>query len=505
MMNDTTHACYESLCGHLRETALLSSVQSLLEWDERTYLPPAAGDYRAEQITHLSGMIHRRRTDPRIGQWLAELADSPLAADPHSDAAATIREVKREYEKQVKLPQSLVEQLARASVLGQQAWVEARKNDDFKSFKPHLQNIVALKRQQAEAWGYVACPYDALLDDFEPAETTEHVHQVLAALREALVPLLATIRDSGKTPPVEILTRRFPIDAQESFGKQVAAQIGFDFQRGRLDVTHHPFCSGLGPDDCRITTRYDEHYFPTALFGILHEAGHGIYDQGLRRDQFGLPPGSFVSLGIHESQSRMWENAVGRSRAFWQHFFPAAQQAFPAALGDVTLDEFYFAVNDVRASLIRVEADEATYNLHIIIRFELEQALINDQLPPADLPAAWKEKYRQYLGIEPPSDADGVLQDVHWSAALIGYFPTYTLGNLYAAQFFQQAEAELGDLNEQFARGHFAPLRQWLQNKIHQRGQCYTAGQLVELVTGRPLTHQPLIDYLRGKLTPCYS
>ncbi len=495
----------DKLCAHARETALLQSVAELLGWDERTKMPPAAGAYRAEQMTYLSSLVHRRQTDPQLGDWLAELAASDLASDPHSDAGATIREMRREYDKLVKLPQKLVEELTRASVLGQQAWVEARKNDDFATFAPILERIVGLKQQQADAIGYADCPYDALLDDFEPGETTKNVARVLEAFRGELVPLVAAIADSSHQPDLDILKRNYPIDAQETFGKQAASAIGFEFNRGRLDVTHHPFCAGMGPDDCRLTTRYDERFFPSGFFSILHEAGHGIYDQGLRGDQFGLPPGTFVSLGIHESQSRMWENMVGRSIPFWRHFFPLAQAAFPAALSGTRLEDFCFAVNDVRPSLIRVEADEATYNLHIIIRFELEQALINDHLAIKDLPAAWNQKYRDYLGIEPPSDADGVLQDVHWSAALIGYFPTYALGNLYAAQFFAQAAKDVGPLDEQFARGEFAPLLGWLREKIHRPGRCFTAPELVQNITGKPLSHAALIAYLREKYTNYYG
>jgi carboxypeptidase Taq len=496
---------FDELCQHVRETTLLESTQAVLEWDERTKMPPRACEYRAEQITNLSGMIHRRRTDPRLGEWLHELCDGPLAADLHSDAGTTIRQIRRDYQRRVKLPQSLVEEITRASVLGHQAWIEARKHDDFKSFQPHLAKMMELKRQQAAAIGYTTCAYDALLDEYEPGETTANVARVLAGLREALVPLVSAIAGSGRGPNIEVLQRHYPVDLQEKFGKQAAAAIGFDFDRGRLDETHHPFCSSTGPHDCRITTRYYEHFFPSALFSILHEAGHGLYDQGLRAEQFGLPPGSFVSLGIHESQSRMWENLVGRGRAFWQYFFPAARELFPHALGDVTLDEFYFAVNDVRPSLIRVEADEATYNLHIVIRFEMEQALIDGDLPVSDLPGVWKEKYRHYLGIEPPNDADGVLQDVHWSAGLVGYFPTYSLGNLYAAQFLQQADKDLGGLDEQFARGEFRPLLDWLITNIHRHGQCYSAAELVQRITGQPLHHQPHIAYLRGKLEPLYG
>jgi carboxypeptidase Taq len=302
-----------------------------------------------------------------------------------------------------------------------------------------------------------------------------------------------------------LLQRRFPVDVQEQFGREAAAAIGFDFARGRLDVTAHPFCTTLGPHDCRITTRYDEQFFNTAFFGILHEAGHGIYEQGLPAEHFGLPPGEAISLGIHESQSRLWENFVGRGRAFWNWFYPAAQRHFPAALGDVDCDDFYFAINDVRPSLIRVEADEATYNLHILVRFELEQALLQGDLPPSDLPDAWNEKYRKYLGIAPPDDRRGVLQDVHWSAGLLGYFPTYSLGNLYAAQFFAQAKIELGDLEGGLSRGDFRPLKHWLREKIHRHGQRWSAAELVQRVTGRPLSAKPLVEHLRAKMAPLYG
>jgi carboxypeptidase Taq len=495
---------YDQVCRYARETALLSSIEAVLGWDERTMLPPAGASHRAEQMTLLSGMIHQRVTNREYGRWLAELSETDLAADPHSDSAATIRRLKRQHDKKVKLPKSLVEDLTRTSVLGQQAWQEARRNDDFSAMRPWLEKTFALKRQQAEALGYAEQPYDALLDDYEPEERTGHVADVLRQLREQLMPLVDSIRGSSRRPDTSILQRPFPVDLQKAFGRDAAERIGFDFRRGRLDVTAHPFCSGLGPGDCRITTRYNERFFNEAFFGTLHEAGHGIYEQGLRSDQYGLPLGEAVSLGIHESQSRLWENLVGRSRPFWEFFFPQAQQRFPEALGDVAPDEFYFAINDVRPSLIRVEADEATYNLHILIRFELEQALLDGDLLVADLPAAWNDKYRQYLGIEPPNNAKGVLQDVHWSAGLVGYFPTYSLGNLYSAQFFAAADADLGGLGEQFARGEFRPLREWLNEKIHQQGQRYSAEELARRATGKPLSPEPLIDHLRAKFGPLY-
>jgi carboxypeptidase Taq len=505
LMTDASLEIYERVCAYSRETALFESIESLLAWDERTLIPPAAGEYRAEQITCLAALLHRRRVDPQLGEWLNALAESALAEDPHSDTGATIRHLLRDYYKHTRLPARLVEELTRTAVLGQQAWVEARRQDDFGALQPLLEKMVTLKREQAEAIGYTHNRYDALLDDFEQGATTPIITQVLEGLRQELVPFVAEITAAQRRPPSALLHRHFPQAAQEDLARRVAQRIGFDFQRGRLDVTYHPFCSAIGPQDCRITTRYDEQYFSTAFFGTLHEAGHGLYDQGLRVDQYGLPPGMYCSLGIHESQSRMWENLVGRSLAFWKYFFPEVRRCFPAALDDVTLDEFYFAINGVDPSLIRVEADEATYNLHIIIRFELEQALVDGELSTHDLPAAWNEKYRQFLGITPSGAADGVLQDIHWSAGLFGYFPTYTLGNLYAAQFFEAADAAVGGLGERLAVGDFVSLGDWLREKIHKLGRCFTANELGQRVTGQPLTHEPLMRHLRAKYEHLYG
>jgi carboxypeptidase Taq len=498
-------ATYNLLCANAREVALLKSTQALMEWDERTKLPPAGGDYRAEQVSYLAGLVHRKQTDPSVGEYLDKLLESPLAADRHSETGAVIHNLKRDYDKKTKLPQALVEELARTSVLGQQLWAEARKANDFARFQPLLEKTIDLKKQEAAALGYDDVPYDALLDDYEPGAKTREVRSVLAGLREQLVPLVTEIVESGRQPNLSVLKRHCPIAAQEKFGQQVAAAIGFDFNAGRLDVTNHPFCSTSGPRDVRLTTRYFEDFFPNALFSTMHEAGHGIYEQGLLAKEYGLPTGEAVSLGIHESQSRMWENLVGRSRAFWEHFYPQAQQTFAGSFGDVTLDDFYFAVNDVRPSLIRVEADEATYNLHILVRFELEQALLLDEIRVADLPGAWREKYQKYLGIESPTDADGVLQDVHWSAGLFGYFPTYSLGNLYASQLFEAAQAELGDFSDMFRRGEFLPLRNWLRKNVHEPGRRYSPEQLVRQITGEGISHAPLIRHLRGKFGSLYG
>lgn len=496
---------FDELCRLARECGLLASVEALLGWDERCLLPAAAGEYRAEQMTLLAGLLHERQTDPRLGECLAGLAEYPLAADPASDAGATIRELKRRFDRKTKLPKSLVEELTRATVLGQQAWQEARSQNDFAAFRPHLAKIVELKRQEAAAVGYREHPYDALLDDYEPAETTADVSRVLADLRDELSPLVARLAGSPRQPDASVLGRHFPRAAQEAFGRETAERIGFDFSRGRLDVSAHPFCSGMGPHDCRLTTRYDERHFNGAFFGILHETGHGMYEQGLRVEQFGLPPGEAASLGVHESQSRLWENFVGRGLPFWEFFYPRAQRAFPDALADAPLARFHAAINEVRPSPIRVEADEATYNLHILIRLELEIELILGSLPIDDLPAAWNARYEKYLGVSPPNDAQGVLQDIHWSAGLFGYFATYTLGNLYAAQLFARADADLGGLAPMFRRGDFAPLREWLGDRVHRWGRCLAPRQLIERATGQTRSHAPLIRHLKQRFEPLYG
>ena len=500
----TAEQIFAKVCEHARETALLESIHYTLEWDERTYMPSGGREYRAKQITHLAGMIHQRRTSQELGSWLADLLETPFADDRHSDAGATVHCMQRDYQRACKLPQKLVESLSHATVVGQQKWEDARKEDDFDAFRPALETIISLKQEAARLMDPVR-PYDALLDEYEHDASTEELTSVFKDLRAELVTLVKAISDSDTQPNVDILRRSFPVDDQRRFGQRAAAAIGFDFEAGRLDETSHPFCTSLGPSDCRILTRYDEHWFPGSLYGTLHEAGHGIYDQGLRSDQFGLPPGTYVSLGIHESQSRMWENMVGRSRAFCEYFYPDLQATFPGALSDVSLDEFHFAINSVKPSLIRVEADEVTYNLHIIIRFELEQALISGELSTRDLPEAWNLKYSEYLGITSPNQADGVLQDVHWSAGLFGYFPTYTLGNIYAAQLFEAAEHELGDLSNMFRKGDFAPLKKWLYKNVHYHGRCYSPKELVENASGSAITSAPLVRYLKRKFGALYA
>ncbi|MFO1020302.1 MAG: carboxypeptidase M32 [Planctomycetales bacterium] len=505
-MSSAPEETYQTLIAHLKQTELLGSCASVLGWDEQTYLPVGGTEHRSQQLGLLAGMVHERATDPRIGTWLVELEQSSLVADKNSPAAVNVREVRRDYDRSTKLSRELVEELSRVCSLAQQAWVEARKTSTFATFQPWLEKIVALKREEAQAIGYGGgVPYDALLDNYEPGVTAANVQNWFTPLRDELVKLLNEIKGSSRAPDVTLLTRLYPVDAQRSFSTYAARRIGFDFKCGRLDEAHHPFCSGLGPGDTRLTTRYDPHHFPGAFFGTLHEAGHGIYDQGLPAAAFGTPLGQAVSLGIHESQSRLWENFVGRSRPFWNCFYTPAQAVFPQALGDVPFEDFYFAINDVRPSFIRVEADEVTYNLHIMLRFELEQKLVAGDLKPADVPGVWNETFTRYFGITPPNDSQGCLQDIHWSGGGIGYFPTYALGNMFAAQFFSTATRDLDDLPSLISKGEFGPLKEWLNEKIHRHGKEFRSQDLVQRVTGEPLSHRALVAHLRNKFGELYG
>jgi carboxypeptidase Taq len=535
---------YVELIRRAREQAILASCSSLLGWDEQTYMPTEGAGHRAGQMGMLAGIHHQHATNPKIGELIAAVEVSGLIADPGSPIAVNVRELRRSYDRRIRLPQRLVEELARTVSLAQSEWVAARSASDFGRFRPWLEKIIQLKREESACLikptvadtppalggskptsdqGSSGAVYDPLLDDYEPGAKSAELAILFQALRRELAPMVATITEavrrkedaasrtvsgtaiSGRSGVATVLNRCFPRDRQRVFGEAVAAAVGFDFQRGRLDVTAHPFCSGSGPGDCRITTRFDDHNFSDAFFGILHEVGHGLYEQGLDPDHYGTPMGESVSLGIHESQSRLWENAVARSLAFWRYWFPMARRIFHEALADVSLETFHAAVNHVAPSLIRVQADEATYNLHIIVRFELEHALLSGDLAVADLPGAWNQKYEETLGVKPRNDAEGCLQDIHWSAGLIGYFPTYTLGNLYAAQLFKKAQADLGGLDEAFARGDSSGLLTWLRAKIHRKGQRWRAAELIEQVTGSKPDHRPLIEALRRKYNELYG
>lgn len=496
-MTDT----YRELHTWLVETSVLGSAGSLLGWDELTYMPPKAADGRAKQMSLLSRMCHERFTEKKVGGWLSALAGQNL----DEGQTANIREWKRQYDRAVKVPATLVEEIAREGVIARQAWGEAKGKSDYSIFKPHLARTIDLQRQYAACiCGHLPASadeqYDALLDAYEPYETSANLRSIFADLRNALVPLIAKVRESGKTPPVEILKRSYPIVKQRELSLEAAKRIGFDFEAGRLDTTLHPFCSTITPGDVRITTRYDENDFGNCFFSVIHETGHALYEQGLPDDHWGTPLGEAASLGVHESQSRLWENLVCRSESFWRYFYPQTQTMFPESLGEGGPDTFLWAVNAIRPSLIRTESDEATYNLHIILRFELEQKLLWGDLPVDALPEAWNRGMEAMLGIQVPDDRRGCLQDVHWSQGAFGYFPTYTLGNLNAAALFDKARAELSDLDTQIVRGDFASLLNWLREKIHRHGRRYPAKELVKRATGQDLSIRPLVAHLQRKI-----
>jgi carboxypeptidase Taq len=496
---------YDELVRRGRERALLTSCAAVLEWDEDTYLPPGGAAHRGDQLACLAGLEHQKATDPRLGELLAAVEGSSLVRDPASPAAANVREWRRLYERSRRLPQPLVEEAARVVTLAQQEWAAARREADFGRFLPWLERVVALKRREADALGHDGEPYDALLEEYEPGARARDLARLLAALHAELAPLAARLAESPRRPDAGVLGRDFPAGRQRAFCRRAAAALGFDFRRGRLDAAVHPFSVAVGPGDCRITTRYNRRDFADGFFSTLHEVGHGLYEQGLDPAGAGLPAGEAPSLGVHESQARLWENAVGHGRAFWEHFYPLARRAFPAALSDVGLDAFHLAVNRVGPSLVRARADEVTYDAHILARFELERALMSGDLRPADVPGAWAEAYRRLLGVAPRDDAEGCLQDGHWAAGMIGYFPTYTLGNIFAAQLYARAEVETGGFDAAFARGDFGGLLGWLREKVHRRGGVLPAARLIEEATGAPPDPRPLVAALRRKYGVLYG
>jgi carboxypeptidase Taq len=513
---------YQELCDLHQEAATLHSVSSLLYWDQETYMPAGAAAARADQLSLMAGLLHERHTSPRIGELLAACeADPALVGRASSPSAANIREMRRDYDLATKLPRALVTELAKVASQSQEAWKTARADSNFALFAPWLTRMLDLSRRKAECLGVppgpdgrAGEPYDALLDLHEPGLTARHVESIFTPLRSHLTDLVGRVASSRTRVPAKWLRVAVDPARQHAFGLQVLAAMGFDLEAGRLDTTTHPFCDGIGPGDTRLTTRYRGEAFTDALYGTMHEAGHGLYEQGLPKRRvngrpgfYGQPLAEAASFGLHESQSRLWENFVGRSREFWTWALPRANRAFGKALAGCRVSDLYAAVNRVTPSFVRVEADETTYNLHVMIRFELERALLANDLPVKDLPAEWRRRYKDYLGVEVPSD-DGRLnhlQDVHWSAGLFGYFPTYTLGNLYAAQFWEQIEQDVPDLRRQLSRGEFLPLRDWLRDRIHRHGRRYRAVELCRRITGRGLSSDPLKRHLTGKAETVYG
>lgn len=488
----------------MREIYDLRGAAAVLAWDEQTYMPRGGAEARAQQKATLQRLIHRRLIDPRLAECVAQLGDDAAAGRLTEEQAAQARLAKRAVDQAAKLPEELVVALSEAASAGFQAWLEARKANDFAPFRPALERLVRLQREKADALGWTGERYDALLDLFEPSMRTETVGALFGELREALVPLVAAIGAQAHAVDDGCLHRRFPADRQRAFVDQLLRAIGFSDDHGRLDLSEHPFTIAFAPTDVRITTRINETSLGDAVFATLHEAGHGFYERGIPAAYAGTFLGMIDSLALHESQSRLWENLIGRSLPFWRHHYPALQATFPEQLGHVPLATFYRAINKVQPSLIRTEADEVTYNLHIFMRFELERAMLDGALAVADVPDAWNEKTQAYFGLTPPDMVRGVLQDVHWSADSFGYFPTYVLGNLLAAQFHETLRQDLPDLDRNLAGGDYEALHAWLRDRIHAHGARYTADELVRRVTGRPLAVAPLIRYLERKYGEIY-
>ncbi len=477
---------------------------ALLDWDQQVNMPEGGSEERGYQLATLSAIAHNKFTAPEVGRLIEDLQTEVSGLDPDSDDARLVKVTARSYNKQVRVPSELVAEFARATTAAHQAWMKARVENDFPSFQPILQKVLELRRRYAECFAPFTHVYDPLLDDFEPGMSTADVKQIFAVLRPRQVALIQSIANRRQVDD-SFLTGDYDKAKQWDYTLGVLRKIGFDFERGRQDISAHPFTTSFGIGDVRVTTRIDPHEFGSCLFSSIHECGHALYEQGFARSMMRTPLANGASLAVHESQSRMWENLVGRSRDFWVYFYPGLQAAFPAQLGNVSLEAFYRAINKVSPTLIRTESDEATYNLHIMLRLELEIELMEGTVDVRSLPEAWNERMRQYLGITPPSDSLGVLQDVHWSGGLVGYFPTYALGNLVSVQLWEKMEKDIPDLPAQVRRGEFAGLLGWLRENVHRHGAKYEPQELVQRITGSKIDPEPYLRYLERKFNEIYG
>lgn len=485
--------------------SVLEQTIAVLGWDMETFMPEEGVNARSEQIALLTELAHRWLVSDETARLIGDAEEEASGKEYFSDEAAMLRVARRAYLQKVKLPEALVTRLARTTAKANSVWISARKNADFGMFAPILSEIIDINREEADLLGYSGHPYDALLDLYEPDLKTAEADRLFAEMKRELVPLVREITGRGPAPGNALLLQKFDTSRQEAFGLRVLRDMGYDFKRGRQDRSAHPFTTSFTPYDVRITTRFDEGDLLSALFSTIHEGGHALYDQGLPLDLVNTPLCQPISLGVHESQSRLWENIVGRSRGFWRHYLPVLKEHFPGQVDAVEPDEFYRAVNRVAPGFIRVESDELTYNLHIFIRFEIEKELVAGSLPVQDIPGTWNEKYRDYLGVMPPDDAVGCLQDIHWAHGAIGYFPTYTIGNLLSAQLYNRAIEDDPSIPSAIETGGFAPLLSWLRDRVHRHGSRYTFSELVRTVTGGDIQVRPYMAYLAGKFRAIYS
>lgn len=496
---------YLDLKTRLAEIHDLDKIGWLLNWDQRVMMPSKGGAVRAEQKATMEKVRLEKWTSPELGKLLDELQPYGESLPYDSDEASLIRYARHEFEKLRRVPPELNAEMARTASLASEAWVEARQKSDFDSFLPHLDKIVTLKHKYVECFDGYDHIYDVLLDDFEPGMKTAEVRAVFDDLKKDLVPLIAAISQHTDEVSDACLHGHFPKDRQYQFCVSILERFGFKSDAWRLDPTVHPFASSTATQDIRITTRYYEDFISPALFGSMHECGHGLYENGVSPLLERTPLCRGTSLSIHESQSRMWENLVGRSRPFWKFFYPRLQAAFPEQFSNVEPETFYRAINKVQPSLIRVEADEATYNLHIILRFELEQEIMEGKVALHDLPEIWNARMKEYLGVTVPNDAQGVLQDIHWSSGSIGYFSTYSLGNIVSCQIWEKVLADMPDLYDQFERGEFLNLREWLREHVHKYGRKFTPKETLERIVGESINVGPYVRYLKSKYSEIYG
>jgi len=474
----------------------LERISRVLSWDQQTMMPPAGSDHRADHLATLRRIAHELLIAHETGRLLDELRPLEDSLEPGSDDAALIRLARRDYEKAVQVPTDLRAEMTHAAAQARPVWVKAKAESNFELFLPALERNVELRRRYVACFDGVEEPYDILLDDFEPYTTTAEVREIFDELKAELVPLIAELRDSEVDDT--FLRGNFPIERQELLAKEVVGLFGFRPDTWRLDPTEHPFASGAGVDDVRITTHYDPETMKS-FFSTMHEYGHGLYSHQLPRNLQRLPTGNACSLGIHESQSRLWENLVGRSPQFWRFFYPRVQETYPEQLSGVDVDRFVAGINRVKPSLIRIKADEVTYGMHIILRFELEQDIINGRVELRDLPQVWNERMHDYLGVDVPDDAHGVLQDTHWASGLIGYFATYLLGSVMSVQIWEKALDDVPDLEDQIGRGEFGALRGWLGEHVHAHGRKFSPQETLERATGSRIDAKPYVAYLRAK------
>jgi carboxypeptidase Taq len=496
---------YDALERRLRDITNLQHATAVLSWDQQTYMPPAGARSRGEQLATLSRIAHEMQTSSELGELIAATEDEVKDLPPERDAAGQVRVARRDYDQAVKIPPELVAEITRHSAVAYACWVEAKEKSDYRAFAPYLEKTIEYSRRVADLLGYDEQQYDALLDLYEPGMKTSQVQTIFEDLKVDLVPLVRTISDRVERVDDSVLHRQYDVTKQEEFGEKIASAYGFDFNRGRQDLTVHPFETSFGRNDVRITTRYDSDFLNTGLFSTLHETGHGLYEQGIGESIDGTPLGHGGSLGLHESQSRMWENVIGRSRGLWSHFYPQLQQTFPDALKRVDAETFYRAVNKVEPSLIRIEADEVTYNLHIMVRFEMELAMLSGELSVEDAPEAWNRKYENYLGLRPTSDRVGILQDVHWSHGILGYFTTYSLGNILSIQLYDTAVKQHPEIPGQVEQGEFGTLHGWLAENLYRHGRKFEPNEMVQRITGEPIQSRSYMTYLKDKFGDIYG